>query len=44
MKKEKELYLAPATRVLDLNLEGAFCASGNDWDTGTLPGFEFDED
>ncbi len=44
MKKEKELYSAPASRVLDLNLEGAFCASGNDWDTGTLPGFDFDED
>lgn len=29
MKKEKELYTAPASRVLDLIFEGAFCASGN---------------
>ena len=27
MKKEKELYTAPALRLLDLNIEGAFCAS-----------------
>ncbi len=41
MKKEKNLYSAPASRVLDLNLEGAFCASGNPLeDPMDLPGFE----
>lgn len=44
MKKEQTLYSAPSSRVLELNLEGVFCASGNDWGTGTLPGFDFDED
>ena len=27
MKKEKELYTAPALWLLDLNLEDTFCAS-----------------
>lgn len=27
MKKEKEQYTAPALRLLDLNIEGAFCSS-----------------
>ena len=44
MKKEKALYSAPASRVLDLNLEGAFCASGNDWGPGDLPGFGWEDD
>ena len=44
MKKVKEEYSAPASRVLGLRLEEVFCASGNDWGTQNLPGFEFDED
>lgn len=43
MKKEKELYTAPALRLLPLQLETGLCASG-DWETGDLPGFEFEED
>ena len=34
MKKEKELYTAPALRLLDLNLEGTFCASTVDTNMG----------
>lgn len=41
MKKEKEQYTAPALRLLDLNIEGAFCASGNPLqDPMDLPEFE----
>lgn len=41
MKKEKEWYTAPSSWVLDLNFEGAFCASGNPLeDPMDLPGFE----
>ena len=42
MKKEKELYTAPALRLLPLQLETGLCASG-DWGTGDLPGFEFED-
>ena len=42
MKKEKELYTAPALRLLPLLLETGLCASG-DWGTGDLPGFEFED-
>ena len=43
MKKEKELYTAPALRLLTLQQESGLCASGNGWNTGTLPGFEFED-
>ena len=42
MKTEKELYTAPALRLLPLQLETGLCASG-DWGTGDLPGFEFED-
>jgi hypothetical protein len=44
MKKVKEGYSAPVSRVLGLTLEEVICASGNDWRTQDLPGFDFDED
>ena len=44
MKKEKEQYAAPALRLIPLQLEKEFCASGNDWGTGNLPGFGFEEE
>ena len=34
MKKEKEGYTAPALRLPDLNLKGAFCASTTDANIG----------
>lgn len=43
MKKEKELYTAPALRLLPLQLETELCTSGDGWGTGDLPGFEFED-
>lgn len=43
MKKEKQQYASPALRLLPLQLETGLCASGDDWGTGTLPGFEFED-
>ena len=44
MKKVKEQYAAPALRLIPLQLETGLCASGDDWGTGNLPGFEFDDE
>lgn len=44
MKMEKELYASPALRLIPLRLETGLCASGNDWNTGVLPGFDFDDE
>ena len=44
MKKEKEQYAAPALRLIPLELETGLCASGNDWGTGNLPGFGWEDD
>ena len=40
----KRMYTTPEVKVVNLKTEGMICASGNDWDTGTLPGFEFEDE
>lgn len=42
LMNEKKLYETPEVSVIKLKAEGMICASGNNWDTDELPGFEFE--
>jgi len=41
---EKRMYTTPEVDVVNLKTEGMICASGNNWDTDDLPGFEFEDE
>lgn len=41
---EKRMYTTPEVNVVNLKTEGMICASGNNWDTDDLPGFEFEDE
>ena len=38
---EKRMYATPEVDVVNLKTKGMICASGDNWETGDLPGFEF---
>ncbi len=38
---EKRMYATPEASVVNMKTEGMICASGDNWETGDLPGFEF---
>lgn len=44
LMNEKKLYETPEVSVIKLKAEGMICASGNNWDTDELPGFEFEDE
>ena len=41
---EKRMYTAPEVDIVNLKTEGMICASGKNWDTDDLPGFEFEDE